>query len=283
MNELQKREIDILKSVIEICDRCSLTYYLVCGSALGAAKYQGFIPWDDDVDIGMPREDYKEFCRIAGQLLPPHYFLQNYETDKGFPAIYAKVRDSRTTYVEKSASELQINHGIYIDVFPLDGYPKKKCRAMVFEFRKKLNVLKLACVFKYGDGQSFQSKVFLKAERLLGVHKRTAAIVKKYERMISRYSVETSDLMCNHGNWQGRLEYAPKWHYGEGAWATFEGLRVRIPENFDAYLTQKYGDWRADLPEEQQVGHHYYEILDLDRPYTEYMEILPNGQARFKK
>jgi hypothetical protein len=79
-------------------------------------------------------------------------------------------------------------------------------------------------------------------------------------------------VWCNHGNWQGKLEYAPRWQYGKGVWATFEGLRVRVPEAADAYLTQKYGDWRADLPDEQKVGHHFYEVCDLEKSYTYYMK-----------
>ena len=78
MTELQKTELKILKTVIDICDRLGIGYFLVCGSALGAAKYQGFIPWDDDVDLGMYREDYEKFCEIAPALLPSYYFLQNY-------------------------------------------------------------------------------------------------------------------------------------------------------------------------------------------------------------
>ena len=112
MNDLQKTEFDILKNVVEICDRAGLSYFLVCGSALGAAKYDGFIPWDDDVDIGMYREDYERFCEIAQALLPAHYFLQTYRTDPHFPTIFAKVRDTRTTFIEKSMRALDIHHGV---------------------------------------------------------------------------------------------------------------------------------------------------------------------------
>lgn len=282
MNDLQKTEFEILKTVTEICDRLDITYFLVCGSALGAAKYGGFIPWDDDIDIGMYREDYQKFCEIAPSLLTSCYFLQTYRTDPLFPSIYAKVRDIRTTFIEKTVSELDINHGAYIDIFPLDGYPKRKRESILLEYKKKINILKLHCVYKFNSEQSFKSKCFFTAERILGFHKRTNKIVGKYEKLISQYSIEDSELICNHGNWQGKLEYAPKWHYGEGVWATFEGLKVRIPENYDAYLTQKYGDWRADLPEEQKQGHHYYEIMDLERPYTDYIEKLPNGKIKLK-
>ena len=282
MNALQNAEFNILKYVIEICDKLEITYFLVCGSALGAVKYQGFIPWDDDVDIGIYREDYEKFCDKAQQMLPEYYFLQTYKTDPKFPAIFAKVRDTRTTYIEKSVSELNINHGVYIDVFPLDGYPCDPKSASMLEIRKKINTLKLSCVYKFNAKQSLKSKCFFVAERMLGYHKRTYRTVKKYEKMISQYKVTDSDLICNHGNWQGKLEYAPHSQYGEGAWATFEGLRVRVPENYDEYLTQKYGDWRAELLKEQQAGHHYYAVMDLEKPYTHYVEKVSKGKIRLK-
>lgn len=102
--------------------------------------------------------------------------------------------------------------------------------------------------------------------------------MQKLEKTISAFSTGSSQIWCNHGNWQGKAEYAPREQYGDGAWATFEGLRVRIPEKYDEYLTQKYGDWRAELPPEQQVGHHFAEVVDLTRPYTDYVKKLPNGK-----
>lgn len=270
MNELQKVELNILKTVINICDRFDIGYFLVAGSALGAVKYQGFIPWDDDIDVGMFREDYQRFCEIAPEQLPSYYFLQTYRTDSAFPSIFAKVRDSRTTYIEKSMKNLNIHHGVYIDIFPLDGYPQKEREACRLERKKKLNVMKLHCAYQSIAGESRKTKCLMKLERFLGYHKRTGKTVKHYEKLISQYSIAESALVCNHGNWQGRLEYAPKWHYGNGTWVMFEGLTVRIPEQYDAYLSQKYGDWRAELSKEQQIGHHYYDVMDLNRPYTDY-------------
>ena len=89
--------------------------------------------------------------------------------------------------------------------------------------------------------------------------------------LISSYPIGTSEIWCNHGNWQGKLECASKDQYGDGVMMSFEGTPVRVPEKYDEYLTQKYGDWRADLPEDKQKGHHYYSIMDLKKSYTEYM------------
>lgn len=269
MTELQLVEFNLLKSFVSICDELGLTYYLVCGSALGAVKYGGFIPWDDDIDVALPRNDYELFCEKAPKLLPDGYFLQNHKTDRLYPRIYSKLRNSCTTYVEKSTRNLQINHGVFIDIFPLDGYPSDEKEIKRFELRKKLLKLKIECVFDVNYG--FVRNAFFTMERLLGFHKNTLKLVERLKRLVSSYSTDNSKLWCNHGNWQGKLEYASREQYGNGVFMKFEDLNVRVPEKYDEYLTQKYGDWRAELPDEEQVGHHFYEICDLERPYTEYV------------
>ena len=79
MTDLQTIEVGLLKQFISVCEKLKLTYYMVCGSALGAAKYEGFIPWDDDIDVALPREDYEIFCSEAPKILPEWCFLQNYQ------------------------------------------------------------------------------------------------------------------------------------------------------------------------------------------------------------
>ena len=270
MNELQKTELEILRAFIGVCDRLKLRYYLVCGSALGAAKYGGFIPWDDDIDVAMPREDYRVFVDKAQALLPEYYFLQTYRTDPGYPQFFAKIRDSRTTFIEKSMRYRRMNHGVYIDVFPLDGYPDRADEIKRLERKKRRYKRQMDCANAFPKKQKLTTRMFFITERMLGYHRRTQITAKKLEDLISAYPTEDSALWCNHGNWQGVKEYAPREQYGEGREARFEELNVIIPEQYDAYLTQKYGDWRADLPENEKAGHHYTAVCDLKRPYTEY-------------
>lgn len=270
MNRLQETEFDLLKTFIAICDKLNLKYYLVCGTALGAVKYGGFIPWDDDVDVALCRDDYKIFCEKAQQLFPEGVFLQTYETDRRYPCIFAKLRNSNTTYIEKTCKNISMNHGVYIDIFPLDGYPEKAKLQKRLERKKFLYKLLVSSV--YESNCSFKVKVLRKFFRMFGVHKRTHLILAKYENLISSYPTEDSRIWCNHGNWQEKLEYAPKEQYGIGASMRFEGIDVCVPELYDEYLTQKYGEWKADLPKENQVGHHYFEIMDLNTPYTQYLE-----------
>ena len=228
MTELQEVEFGILKQFIAVCEKLELKYYLVCGSALGAVKYGGFIPWDDDIDVGMFRADYERFLKEAPALMPQHLFLQNYRTEKNFAQIFSKLRNSNTTYIEKSVADMDINHGVYIDIFPLDGYPDNIKEQKKFEFKKRIFELLRVCVYT-GKG-SFKIKCLIKVLRFFGVHKKASAILKKYDEMISKYDAEKSKIICNHGNWQGKLEYATCEQYGEGDVMKFEGLDVRVPE-----------------------------------------------------
>ena len=271
MNELQEKEFELLKLFIDLCEKLELKYYLVCGTALGAVKYKGFIPWDDDIDVGMPREDYEIFLSKAQSMLPKNIFLQNYRTEKAFPHIFSKLRNSSTTLIESNLVNLDINHGIYIDIFPIDGYPINSASKLILRYRKKFLSWQFYCALD-DKTQPFKVRFRNKIFRFFGFHKRTDKALHRLERLISKYSTEDSEIWCNHGNWQGELEYAPKWHYANGTTAEFEGLRVTVPENFDAYLTQKYGDWRNDPPEDKQKSHHIFEVCDASRPYKEYLK-----------
>ncbi len=269
MNDLQQTEFEILKCFIEICERLNLKYFLVCGTALGAVKYGGFIPWDDDVDVALPREDYEIFCEKAQELLPEGFFLQTYKTDNKYPRIFAKIRNSNTAYFEKAVAKFKINHGVYIDIFPLDGYPTNKLAQKKIEFQKVYYDLLLSSNFD--TDCTLKVKIIRKIFRILGFHKKTAKAIARFEKSISAYPTKNSKVWCNHGNWQKKLEYAPIEQYGNGIPMDFEGIRAVVPEKYDEYLTQKYGDWRADLPESEKVGHHYYSVMDLEKSYTEYM------------
>ena len=144
MTPIQKKVFQMLQIFTQICDRLQLKYFLVCGSALGAVKYGGFVPWDDDADVALFRNDYERFCKEAPALLPEQLFLQNFQSDPAFPAIYSKLRNSETACIEESVAALPINHGISIDIFPLDGYPTDKKEQERLERKKAWFVRKLS-------------------------------------------------------------------------------------------------------------------------------------------
>lgn len=269
MNELQQQEYELLRVFVELCNRYKLRYFLVCGSALGAVKYKGFIPWDDDIDVGMPRSDYELFVKQAQEDLPKNMFLQNYRTDKYFPHVFTKLRNSETTMIESNMAHLKINHGIYIDIFPIDGVPENQREVRKLKLKKKVLDWFHYCALKTKG--NFLVSCRDRFLRLLGFHKRTQKVLARLDKMISQYDVDGMEMWCNHGNWQGELEYAPKWQYGNGIEAEFEGLKIIVPEHYDEYLTQKYGDWRADPPSDKQRSHHSILIFDSQKSYKSYL------------
>ena len=275
MNELQNVQFNILKAFVDVCEKLGLRYYLVCGTALGAVKYGGFIPWDDDVDAALTRKDYETFCEKAPELLPEYYFVQNRRSDPYFDSIYTKLRDVRTTFVEKGSESIDMVHGVYIDVFPLDGHPDGGFRSAVFEARKRILVLGLSSKFRH---DSAAKDILFAPMRAFSAIFRKFSYAARYEKLITSCPPESSALWCNYGNSKLKVEYAPREQYGEGIEAKFEGLAVRVPSDSDAYLTQKYGNWRADPPKEAQIGHHDSVVCDLERPYTEYITKTKRGK-----
>lgn len=277
MNDLQKAELEILKVFLEICNKEDLQYYLVCGSALGAVKYQGFIPWDDDIDVALPRVDYEKFIVVAHDYLPQYFFLQNYKTDQEYHRIGSKLRDSRTTYIERMTEDLKINQGVFIDVFPLDGLWITKKEQKEFKKIQKEYEVKRRVNLNYNRLSrdnifSIRTNLVYFLRCITKCFSNTWEIIEKYDHMISSYSSEKSEMYCNFANSVSESEYSPKQQYGKGIMMKFEGLDVRVPEKYDEYLTQKYGDWRKELPEKEQIGHHYYSIIDLENSYTKYMK-----------
>ena len=174
-----------------------------------------------------------------------------------------------STYIEKSSADLDINHGIYIDIFPLDGYPTKALEQKKLSFLKNFYLYQLNSAFRLPS--TIKGKISISFFRLFGCHKRSAKIAAKYEALISKYSIKDTSLVCNHGTWYGKRDYISADYYGVGADATYEGVKVRVPEKCDEYLKSLYGDWRTPPPIEKQRGHHFYEICDTEKPYTYYL------------
>ena len=114
---------DILREIIRVCDCLGINYFIIGGTAIGAFYNKGIIPWDDDIDIGMKRAEFKRFIAEAPAVLAPGYFLQSFESEPETPFFFIKVRKDGTSFIESSYVELDIHHGIFVDIFPFDNIP----------------------------------------------------------------------------------------------------------------------------------------------------------------
>ncbi len=266
IKDLQKLGLDLFKAVIEVCEKLQLKYYLLGGTLLGAVRHKGFIPWDDDIDVGMPRKDYEIFIQKAQGLLPEHYFVQNCYTEGKFSMAFCKIRNSNTTFIETSVKDFKINHGIFIDIFPLDYYPQDRKKKKQF-YKKKLwwdRIIRKKFTWKY----TIKAKIKNMLLRLLTFPIAPNKAAKKLDKLFKE--VSSSDMIANYCGAWGEKEIVPKDWYGEGVQLEFEGLKVNAPAQYDKWLTQVYGDYMQLPPEEKRVSHHYTEVIDLEKSYSCY-------------
>ena len=268
--KLKQIELDMLKAIVDICKKEDMRYFAVGGTALGAVRHNGFIPWDDDIDLGMPREDYERFLKLAPEKLPEHLFLQHLSTDAECPFNYIKIRDSRTTFVERNVKDLNINHGVFIDVFPLDGVAEGRISRWAFDVKNRLLSRSVSRIFNAEETKcSCKTKCVSFVAKVL--YSDSYKALKKRELLYKKYSYCKSDTVANYCGAWGKKEIMPKDYFGNGVLHKFDGIEVVLPEKTDAYLTHIYGDYMTPPPIEKQVSHHNTVFFDMEKSYTEYM------------
>ena len=263
MTRLRAKELAILQAFIAVCQQLNVQYFIVQGTLLGAIRHQGFIPWDDDIDIGMLREDYEIFLAKGQALLPKQLFIQTSQTDPFFPHGFAKVRDTSTSFVETTCKNLPMNHGIFIDIFPFDYYPDKKRRQFTFEIKKLLLRYRIRQELYIPADHTFSminiGKNLLKGFSKLIYPSYSQALIAQ---MLHYQSVKAGNFCINNGSPWGKRECIPTAWLKEVMTVQFEGIELCAPKCYHQYLSHVYGDYLKLPPEEKRVPHHY--ICDLN-------------------
>ena len=233
LKDLQHLELEIFKYFISLCEKYKLRYFLAGGTLLGAIRHKGFIPWDDDIDVLMPRTDYDRLQNIGKKLFDTH------------------------TQIKKIFDFDETEQQVWIDIFPLDGLPESDAETEKI-FKKSLFMRDILKIQKSQDGSAKSTfkkivKPVLKPILLkcIGIEKS----VEKIDRFARNYSFDDYDYIGGIVWGYGKQEKMKKTEYLKTVQVDFEGLKVNAPGCWDKYLTNLYGDYMRLPPEEQRLTH----------------------------
>lgn len=265
LKELQAIEFDLLVKFDEVCRKHKLTYYISGGTLLGAVRHKGFIPWDDDVDVLMPREDYDRFSKMVNAFEYP-YFLQTPETDKGYLYSITRIRNSETSAVFPIRAGFGFNFGIWIDIFPLD-----KC---VLEDREEIyQEIDMLNSFNSAYMKIPQKEINKKGIDLLRNHtdlspqqalNRITELAKKHINDDTEYVSEYTTTVYN---WKKLVWKAAD--FAETIQMPFCTRSFPVPAGYDNILKVSYGNYMELPPIKDRGVWHSGHIYDPNRSYRD--------------
>lgn len=264
LRKVQLTQLEMMKVIHNICADNGINYYLCGGTTLGAVRHKGFIPWDDDLDIILPRNDYDKLMEVLKTQLPSAYWLQNYSTDSSYWQPFSKIRKKDTVYKEVGMEGINdAKCGVWIDIFPLDyvkkpntiGLKLRKYLIQTIGFSLRQRVFKI----KY----SAFSRRYIPAILLWGcvplneLKKLQVRLMKGkcrsgfsyFTSLSSSYDIEKETYPC-------------EW-FDKGVLASFEGAQFTIPKEYDRYLTQLFGDYMQLPPIEKRKGHNISDKVNV--------------------
>ncbi len=258
IERLQATEFEILTIFDAYCRAHNLQYYLIGGALLGAARYGRFIPWDDDVDVAMPREDYERLAELWETTSIQGYFLQSAKTDPFFARGIMKLRKEGTELIEESCANVKMHRGIYIDIFPIDYASVADGKVLA---RKAKRIRRLLSFRAIRSGYIGRKHAFLKrvirgvtlSISLTKIDNRLYKEATEYNSGERNYAV----LWLHNYDWTHQIH--PVAVLGTEGGCDFCGRRFMAPENIDAFLSKVFGEkYMEEPPKEKQKNPHRY-------------------------
>lgn len=266
LEAVQNIQLGILKDFDKICKKLDIDYFVYGGTLIGAVKFNGFVPWDDDIDIAMLREDYDKLVDFCANNSLDMYYLQNPYSDKKSPFPYLKFRLKDTKYIEYGFHRLKMQQGIYLDIYPIDKLPcnssKRNDDFKSFQFWVRI-FSRRQCFFVTDRNEKrviFKAVKFLYA-LLLHIIPRSC-IVKRID-YISKKGNALSDNFV-YGNYYHKSPVNIFENIKPLQKVPFEDFEVNIPNDWEGFLTKRYGDYKQLPPPEKRIGHRPY-IIDFGK------------------
>lgn len=264
LRKVQEAETALLEVFAGICEENGLRYYLAYGTLIGAVRHQGFIPWDDDIDVMMPRPDYEKFLEVTRSGLPEGVRVDHYSRD-GYRFYGSNIRfvNDRMQFAVPRGREVEWQ-SVWIDLIPMDGLPEegKKRRRQLKRFLRNTLFLRVAVTAREGAqeglprGRLERIALFLNTRLKLGKLLSIRGVQKRIDRTKSRYDYDSSEWV--HGwvfAYKGKCVYRRE-DFMEGTELPFEGKLYRAPRNYDRVLRTIYGDYMTLPPVEKRVQSH---------------------------
>lgn len=259
LDELRSTQLQILDAIAEHCVRNGIRFYLCAGTLLGAVRHEGYIPWDDDIDIMLPRTDFERLCRAIGN---SHLAVHSPSTSAEYPFPFAKICDRRTR-IEVESDVLE-GLGVYVDAFPLDGW----CRNALARAAQRRLILALDVLMRVkhmqqqGTSRGRAKNAILRLAKFLIGPLSPRSISAALTWTVGRSPFETSDLV-GVAVW-GYHEALPHRYYGTPSTVTFEGRACPAPADTAGVLAGLYGDYMTPPPEADRATHHRFKAYALN-------------------
>lgn len=266
LTPLQNKLLEMLKWFHDYCCSNQIRYYAAGGTLLGAIRHKGFIPWDDDIDLVLPRPDYEKLISLFNEPMNGYILETPYSGNKDYLYSFSKLYDTSTTLIENL--RYKCRRGVYIDIFPLDGLGNDEFYMRNFSKIDRWNMFLMTrtCAIRK-DRPTYKNAAIIISRLIPSIIIDNKELAIKIDRLAAMHDYESSDYVANvMGNYREK-EIVKKHIFGNPTLYTFENIEIFGAEHYDEYLTKIYGDWRKLPSKEKQVSHHDYVELDLDKAY----------------
>lgn len=273
--DFQTELLDILRIFMDICDKYGLRWWASGGTCIGALRHNGFVPWDDDLDVAMPRPDYEKLWSLREEInKDSRYIITRTSEEKNYHHRVMQLVDTQTTFIHARSADEDVEHGVYIDILPMDAcapgklsYYRQVMNAMIF------SVYNIQCLPEYNDGKAVSRMTDI-ALKLIRRPKARYRIWKHCEKQMVRYNWETAKQIAHLS-----CDTKSMLHPYDASWFStvkkhkFEDIEINLPIGAEKYLTQYFGDFMQLPPEKSRHPVHNTKLIDLEHPYTQYKGI----------